>query len=238
MQNFPRVVCQNDGKWSTPPTCLPLVCNHPPQVNMATRQFSSRLFNSIATYKCSRPDCVMLGVSELRCGEGGQWQPKPPTCLCGNEQQAEELDTCSEPPMIPNGFWVVNKLSGERDATNHSIGTILEMRCNECYERAGMSTPFIRCGRQRVWTTTDLYCKIVECRVDSLPQIEHGQISDGPSTCNTSRTIVCNEGYVRSGGNSVTCQSDSYWSSPAPRCVEGFAGTSGELLLYFSLISY
>ncbi|MEQ2221229.1 Sushi, von Willebrand factor type A, EGF and pentraxin domain-containing protein 1 [Ilyodon furcidens] len=109
-----------------------------------------------------------------------------------------------------NGFFVQN-------VCNNHFEAACGVRCQPGFELHG--TGIRLCQADGSWSGTPASCRVRSCPPLSRPQ--HGLLrcSDGGASYRTQCQVGCERGYRLEGNSTVTCQANSQWSGPLPRCV-------------------
>ncbi|XP_061566532.1 sushi, von Willebrand factor type A, EGF and pentraxin domain-containing protein 1 isoform X1 [Cololabis saira] len=110
-----------------------------------------------------------------------------------------------------NGFFVQNVCNNHFDAA-------CGVRCQPGFELQGTSIRL--CQANGTWSGTPATCRVRSCLPLSRPQ--HGSLrcSDGAASYKAECQVGCDRGYRLEGDSTLTCQANSQWSGPLPRCVE------------------
>ncbi|MED6257636.1 Sushi, von Willebrand factor type A, EGF and pentraxin domain-containing protein 1, partial [Ataeniobius toweri] len=167
------------------------------------------------TYK---PEAIPGGLTTcLSCPDAKHTsQPGSTTlddCACKPGYQPIGM-TCQVvycPAQTPpeNGFFVQN-------VCNNHFEAACGVRCQPGFELHG--TGIRLCQADGSWSGTPASCRVRSCPPLSRPQ--HGLLrcSDG-GAYRTQCQVGCERGYRLEGNSTVTCQANSQWSGPLPRCV-------------------
>ncbi|XP_041840984.1 sushi, von Willebrand factor type A, EGF and pentraxin domain-containing protein 1 isoform X2 [Melanotaenia boesemani] len=140
----------------------------------------------------SLDDCV--------CKPG--YQPVGMTC---------QVVYCPTLSLPENGFFVQNVCNNHFDAA-------CGMRCQPGFELQGTSIRL--CQADGTWSGTPASCRVRSCPPLSQPQHGFLQCSNGGASYKAECQVGCNRGYRLEGDSTLTCQANSQWSGPKPRCVE------------------
>ncbi|XP_017288668.1 sushi, von Willebrand factor type A, EGF and pentraxin domain-containing protein 1 isoform X3 [Kryptolebias marmoratus] len=136
-------------------------------------------------------------------------------CLCKPGYQPIGM-TCQVvhcPALSPpeNGFFVQNVCNNHFDAA-------CGVRCQPGFELHG--TGIRLCQADSTWSGTPATCRVRSCPPLSRPQHGFLRCSDGGASYRAECQAGCERGYRLDGNATLTCQADSQWSGPQPRCVE------------------
>ncbi|KAI4808144.1 hypothetical protein KUCAC02_000212 [Chaenocephalus aceratus] len=146
----------------------------------------------------SRPGSTSL--SDCVCKPG--YQPIGMTC---------QVVYCPALSPPENGFFIQNVCNNHFDAA-------CGVRCQPEFDLQG--TGIRLCQADGSWSGTPPSCRVRSCPALARPQ--HGSLrcTDGGSTRRAECQLGCERGYRLQGEARLTCQANSQWSGPQPRCVE------------------
>ncbi|XP_074480016.1 sushi, von Willebrand factor type A, EGF and pentraxin domain-containing protein 1 isoform X1 [Sebastes fasciatus] len=137
-------------------------------------------------------------------------------CVCKPGYQPIGM-TCQVvycPPLTPpeNGFFVQNVCNNHFDAA-------CGVRCEPDFDLQGTSIRL--CQADGVWSGTPASCRVRSCPTLSRPQHGFLRCSDGVASSRRAECQAgCERGHRLEGDAKLTCQANSQWSGPQPRCVE------------------
>lgn len=117
------------------------------------------------------------------------------------------------PPLFPpeNGFFIQNVCNNHYDAA-------CGVRCQAGFDLQGTSIRL--CQADGTWSGTPANCRVRSCPPLSRPQHGFLRCSDGGASYMAQCQVGCERGYRLEGDSRLTCQANSQWSGPQPRCVE------------------
>ncbi|CAJ1086014.1 sushi%2C von Willebrand factor type A, EGF and pentraxin domain-containing protein 1 [Xyrichtys novacula] len=136
-------------------------------------------------------------------------------CVCkpGYKQIGLTCQVVHCPALSPpeNGFFVQNVCNNHFDAA-------CGVRCQPGFDLQG--TGIRLCQADGTWSGTPASCRVRSCPPLSRPSHGFLRCSDGGASYRTECQAGCERGYRLEGDSRLTCQNDSLWSGPQPRCVE------------------
>ncbi|XP_034005924.1 LOW QUALITY PROTEIN: sushi, von Willebrand factor type A, EGF and pentraxin domain-containing protein 1 [Trematomus bernacchii] len=146
----------------------------------------------------SRPGSTSL--SDCVCKPG--YQPIGMTC---------QVVYCPALSPPEHGFFIQNVCNNHFDAA-------CGVRCQPEFDLQG--TGIRLCQADGSWSGTPPSCRVRSCPALTRPQ--HGSLrcTDGASSRRAECQLGCERGYRLEGEARLTCQANSQWSGPQPRCVE------------------
>uniref|UniRef100_A0A671UN51 Sushi, von Willebrand factor type A, EGF and pentraxin domain-containing protein 1 n=1 Tax=Sparus aurata TaxID=8175 RepID=A0A671UN51_SPAAU len=139
-------------------------------------------------------------VSDCICKPG--YQPEGMTC---------QMVYCPALPPPENGFFVQN-------VCNNHFEAACGVRCKPDFDLQGTSIRL--CQADGTWSGTPASCIVRSCPPLSRPQHGFLRCNDGGSSKRAECQVGCERGYRLDGDSRLTCQANSQWSGPQPRCVE------------------
>nr|XP_043878628.1 sushi, von Willebrand factor type A, EGF and pentraxin domain-containing protein 1 isoform X4 [Solea senegalensis] len=136
-------------------------------------------------------------------------------CICKPGYQPIGM-TCQVvycPLLSPpeNGFFIQN-------ACNNHFDAACGVRCEPGFDLQG--TNIRLCQADGSWSGTPARCRVHSCLPLSRPQHGFLRCSDGGASFRAECQAGCERGYRLEGDSRLTCQANSQWSGPQPRCVE------------------
>lgn len=190
------VVCQADGRWSTPtPECSPVECPQPEEVPNGIVDVQGLMYLSTAVYSC-KPGYNLAGNATLICGQSGVWIGGVPAC---------HPVECPAPKDIVNGKVSYAHLLFSRSVT---------YSCQQGYRLQGAET--LTCLETGEWDQEAPTCEQVYC---TPPEpINNGFVEGLDHKFGVTIFYSCFPGYQLVGQNHLTCE-ESGWSSSVPACV-------------------
>uniref|UniRef100_A0A8C3L145 Sushi domain-containing protein n=1 Tax=Chrysolophus pictus TaxID=9089 RepID=A0A8C3L145_CHRPC len=208
-------MCQEDGSWDPPlPQCQRSSCDDPPDVQNAVKaRLAGNLFpvETVITYECQTgyefsPGVVMQNIS---CLPDYTWTEIPPPC---------ERISCPN-PAIKKGMHI----SSWGKKSTYVVGDIIRIFCDSGYVlKDSDDYVVLQCTNDGTWNRAAPEC-IPEPRCPK-PVIDHGREvykSKNDYTVGTQVKIECDEGYMISIQESVTCRADGNWFPTLPYCQQG-----------------
>ncbi|XP_008426204.1 sushi, von Willebrand factor type A, EGF and pentraxin domain-containing protein 1 isoform X1 [Poecilia reticulata] len=136
-------------------------------------------------------------------------------CVCkpGYQPIGTSCQVVHCPALTPpeNGLFV-------QDVCNNHFEAACGVRCQPGFELHG--TGIRLCQADGTWSGTPASCTVRSCQVLSRPQHGFLRCSDGGVSYGTQCQVGCERGYRLEGDSTLTCQANSQWSGPLPRCVE------------------
>nr|XP_045229548.1 sushi, von Willebrand factor type A, EGF and pentraxin domain-containing protein 1 [Macaca fascicularis] len=174
------------------------------------------------TYK---PEGSPGGISScIPCPDENHTSPpgstSPEDCVCKEGYRASgqtcELVHCPALKPPENGYFIQN-------TCNNHFNAACGVRCHPGFDLVGSS--IILCLPNGLWSGSESYCRVRTC--PHLRQPKHGHISCSTREMlyKTTCFIACDEGYRLEGNDKLTCQGNSHWDGPEPRCVERHCST-------------
>nr|XP_033465702.1 sushi, von Willebrand factor type A, EGF and pentraxin domain-containing protein 1 isoform X2 [Epinephelus lanceolatus] len=117
------------------------------------------------------------------------------------------------PALFPpeNGFFVQNVCNNHFDAA-------CGMRCEPDFDLQGTSIRL--CQADGTWSGTPASCRVRSCPPLSRPPHGFLRCNNGGTSFRAECQAGCERGYRLEGDSRLTCQANSQWSGPQPRCVE------------------
>uniref|UniRef100_H2ZCL8 Uncharacterized protein n=1 Tax=Ciona savignyi TaxID=51511 RepID=H2ZCL8_CIOSA len=195
-------ICTNPCRTVVAPDCLPARVD---PLNGAISCTNANKARSVCTSTCN-PGYNLIGPPSTICNFAGNWTQPPAIC---------EVMQCSPIQTDP--------AHGHVTCTDtNNVGSECTFTCDAGYHLTGQNKT--TCGTNTLWSNDPPVCVKIKC---------HPQQSDplnGNVTCTDSNNegsqcdFQCNEGYVRVGAASSTCQDDGNgdsegaWSATAPTC--------------------
>uniref|UniRef100_A0A3Q3JW62 Sushi, von Willebrand factor type A, EGF and pentraxin domain-containing protein 1 n=1 Tax=Monopterus albus TaxID=43700 RepID=A0A3Q3JW62_MONAL len=136
-------------------------------------------------------------------------------CVCkpGYQPTGMNCQVIYCPALSPpeNGFFVQNVCNNHFDAA-------CGVRCQPGFDLQGTSIRL--CQADGTWSGMPASCRVRSCPPLSRPQHGFLKCSDGGASYKAECQVGCERGYRLEGDSRLTCQANSQWSGPQPRCVE------------------
>ncbi|NXF12211.1 C4BPA protein, partial [Smithornis capensis] len=204
----PVVTCLPNSTWSEKGDfCIGKSCGQPDIKNGNFHTQTNLLLGATITFTCNI-GYRLVGPPSAECvvRNGEVYWDSIPSC---------ELILCLPPPEIKNG----QLISGDREFT---FGMAASYSCNQGFSLIGDATIYCTIGSNLsgTWSGPAPECKEVKCQ---NPQVKNGKRLSGFGTEHTYKdtvTFECNNGYRMNGSSVVTCEANSTWTPPLPRCDE------------------
>ncbi|XP_052791551.1 LOW QUALITY PROTEIN: uncharacterized protein LOC128225682 [Mya arenaria] len=174
---------------SLPPTCVP--CSTLDFVSGGSVNISTDGVTTIARFTCGE-GYTLQGDSDISCRSDGSWDFQAPECVSCN------------PLTQPAG----GTLSYSTDGTVTRVSVL----CNTGYSLNGARN--LTCRADGSWNLEPGVC--VSC--PTLTDPYSGTVDLETDGTTTKATYMCAAGYYLDGTNSLTCQTNGFWSDVAPIC--------------------
>ncbi|CAG5134438.1 unnamed protein product, partial [Candidula unifasciata] len=192
--------CQDNLTLSgEPPSCRPVNCGSPGDLNNGIVSFSDKgtVFEAVATAVCNE-GYTLKGAATRNCGSDGKWSGQKPECI-----RVE----CSK---------VTNFISnGRTNSTDSFSGATVLYSCDTGYIMEG--SPIRRCKPDGNWDEPIPSCVAVEC---PIPRIINGHVSSFQRSFGTVIKFTCKQNHRLKGPSERTCQENGQWSGDTPECVK------------------
>ncbi|XP_038057856.1 sushi, von Willebrand factor type A, EGF and pentraxin domain-containing protein 1-like isoform X2 [Patiria miniata] len=196
MEGESNISCLSNTSWSsTNFTCNVISCGEPPTIPNGNVTVLSYEYQGTTILSCAE-GYEMEGESNISCLSNSTWSSTDFTC---------NIVRCGEPPTIPNAN--VSVLSYE-----YQGAAILS--CEEGYEMEGSNAIF--CMSNASWSSTNFTCNIISC--GKPPTIPNGNVTVLSYEYQGVATFSCAEGYEMEGESSISCLSNTSWSSTNFTC--------------------
>ncbi|CAH1243596.1 CR1 [Branchiostoma lanceolatum] len=211
-------MCQADKTWlGEEPTCEPVSCPEPPEIDHGSKSGGSYIFGSNVTYTCD-VGYKLTGTGNATCQEDRTWSHPLPKCV---------IVSCVVPDPITNGGVV---------GSEYTYGSTIQYQCEEGYLLQGGSKR--TCQEDGMWNVPPPSCVPILC----IPPIHimAGVITGQDHTFGSIIQYSCKVGYELQGQRERRCQANASWSGRAPQCrpsVHNGKVHSGQLT-YLQTISY
>ncbi|XP_053321831.1 sushi, von Willebrand factor type A, EGF and pentraxin domain-containing protein 1 [Spea bombifrons] len=192
--------CQASGEWSGRlPTCHPVVCGDPPQIENGVVEIKTGLvFENEVIYSC-KPGYKLLGSNLRVCQSNRHWYSEsPPSCV---------LLSCEKPPPLQNGY-----ITGD----NLNVGSKVEFVCDEGYELIGDTS--WTCQKNGKWDKNRIpTCIPSKCQ--EPPLLENQLVLKEDVNDIGVVKFSCREGFVLQGPSVLKCLRSNQWNDSFPLCV-------------------
>uniref|UniRef100_G1MYD5 Sushi domain-containing protein n=1 Tax=Meleagris gallopavo TaxID=9103 RepID=G1MYD5_MELGA len=205
-------MCQEDGSWDPPlPQCQRSSCDDPPDVQNAVKaRLAGNLFpvETVITYECQTGYEFSPGVvtQNINCLPDYTWTEIPPPC---------KRISCPN-PATKRGMHISSW--GKKDT--YVMGDRVQIICDPGYVfKDSDDYVVLQCTNDGTWNQEAPEC-IAEPRCPK-PVIDHGREvykSKNDYTVGTQVKIECDEGYMISNQESITCRADGNWFPTLPYC--------------------
>ena len=189
-----RLVCQMDLEWSSsPPSCHPVRCSDPPNVQHAKVVGQARVYLSSIYYRCNA-GYEPRGTNRLTCSVEGTWSGPRPSCVprpCGYLEA---------PPHTAISF---------SSPTGHHLGfgSTARLACLSGF--VALSPSQLRCEEDGVWRGEVSPCLPVPCGSPPVPA--NGQAEVVGMSGLYHAQYSCFVGHSLLGASSLLCRTDSTW---------------------------
>ena len=191
------LTCSKSGDWEgVVPTCEKVVCGKPPTIHFGKAKFTTKDYDSVATYVCNS-GYILKGSASVRCGAAGDWRGNLPSCVPVN---------CGEPPFVDNSIII--------DTEQHTFESIVTYICHEGYKLNGQQSS--TCLATGVWSGRAPVCQPISC--GPPPTVEHAMQSGDGEHYKNFVSYTCEDGYEMYGQQTLECGSNGLWTSPPPQC--------------------
>ncbi|KAK4305073.1 hypothetical protein Pmani_023017 [Petrolisthes manimaculis] len=154
-------------------------------------------YSTVVEYDC-RPGFTLLGASQRRCTESGDWNEPEPRCY---EQH------CSDLPTLSNGHIVYH---------GSGVDSRAEYVCDEGYSLQGEDYELL-CQSDKVWLGEIPSCQLLDC--GDPPDIGNGTLEFTSTTFGSVATYDCFFGFVLEGSVTRFCSGLGFWNGSLARCV-------------------
>ncbi|XP_063877551.1 sushi, von Willebrand factor type A, EGF and pentraxin domain-containing protein 1-like isoform X4 [Scylla paramamosain] len=194
--------CLVYGSWSgEEPECRAVSCGFPGHLINGYVEGRSYKYGDTIVFTCN-PGFMLKGEDRSICQADGKWSNELPKC---------DVVMCPDLSAGPHGQ--VTTRIGEYLPTNKIM-----FQCEEGYQMDGPST--LVCGGDGEWNGEAPQCQSRTC--GEIPSISHGYIEEGWTQVRPGEQVVvrCEPGYKLRGDPFITCQEDSTWSLPLPKCTK------------------
>ena len=187
-------ICLINGSWNgSEPTCVKEKCASINIDHGTVRGYISR--GSVVYFSCD-VNYSLVGPTNISCQSNGEWSDVPPNCI---------PNSCTDLDDIINGSY-----------TKSSDNTTLRYYCNDGYILNGDA--IITCVNGN-WSGVAPVCNILHCNDPVTPS--NGNRYGIDTSFGSLVSFTCNEGYIISGSQNITCTSSGLWSDEVPTCQVG-----------------
>ncbi|KAM3840705.1 LOW QUALITY PROTEIN: complement factor H [Vipera latastei] len=196
LQGPQKIKCE-DGKWQTPPRCLDLRCEPPPQIDNGVLEIENRKFfpGEVVKYSCFS-GFEISQINTVTC-ENKKWSGLP---VCKEK-------SCGPAPEIHNASLQ------QEDREEYDSGKIINYKCNRGFYAEGNASKTCTKGKwMGSFTCVDATCP-------EPPIVENAEIEEDTTKKYVNGEKInyqCNDGFEIFGSAVVTC-TEKKWSR-LPRC--------------------
>ncbi|GFT98391.1 sushi, von Willebrand factor type A, EGF and pentraxin domain-containing protein 1 [Nephila pilipes] len=195
-------------------------------------------------YSCNH-GYALRGERDLVCESGGFWSEEVPVCIKVDSPPELRIQ-CPHPGVDAMAEVEIPLMDSSRIGTGFDEGVVLSYTCKDGYEMEGEA--LITCQRNGQWSAPSPRCNFID-RKTANPSNEklceyNGPFPNGlvvvyrtlnehrqPSSSNSDQDNLklpagtrlqysCEEGYFLRGDSSLVCESEGFWSSEEPVCIE------------------
>lgn len=189
--------CQSNKKWSgKAPTCYPVSCGQPDDIENGLFEQNGNVFGSIATYGCFSGYDIQ-GTAERTCEANGAWSGSPPGCT---------KKECGAPPIVRHG---------QQSSSGVYYQDTVTYTCEIGYRLSGSGT--LLCGTSGRWEPSPPVCEAITCPAPLT--IQNGNYTITGNLFGSRVEYFCTQGYKLATESTRVCQPDGTWSSILPSCV-------------------
>ncbi|XP_053558647.1 sushi, von Willebrand factor type A, EGF and pentraxin domain-containing protein 1 [Bombina bombina] len=200
-----NISCLSSGKWSeSPPQCMAVSCDEPPNVDHASPDTLHRLFGDTAYYYCS-DGYNLADNSIMLCNAQGKWVPpdgeKIPRCIA---------DFCERPSAV--AYSILESISKSKYAS----GSTVSFKCMEGFVLN--TSAKIECIRGGQWIPSPLAIQCIPVRCGEPLSITNGYVIGTNYSFDAVVAYSCNKGFYIKGEKKRICQASGEWSGHLPTC--------------------
>ena len=191
-------VCQSEGEWSSDaPTCHPLSCLPPGDIENSSLDFKDLTLGSIVMYECNIGYDSIGGDLHRRCLSDMTWSGSDPECV---------PLVCDAPPNVENGYVV---------GTNFSFMATVTFICDEGYRLS--ANEVLTCNEDGYWSENVPTCQIIVCESPSTVT-SNGRMIGSDYSFGAIIRYECDAGYNLVGSETRSCMANAEWDGPIPLC--------------------
>uniref|UniRef100_A0A4W3I336 Sushi, von Willebrand factor type A, EGF and pentraxin domain containing 1 n=1 Tax=Callorhinchus milii TaxID=7868 RepID=A0A4W3I336_CALMI len=201
-----EISCLANRTWSEEiPTCKPVMCPTPHEINNGRYYLNGSDLLSTVTYTCN-DGYQLQGSSVLVCDVDGEWNDTAPAC---------DIIWCGPPPIV---------FDADIKGSNFTFGNRISYSCNEGYTLIGSDSDSKECLSSGQWSPSTPQCVPVSC--GPAPNIDHALPETGHQLYRDVAIYFCMDGYSIAGNSQLICNSKGQWAPPdgvaAPYCIAIF----------------
>ncbi|XP_078098086.1 sushi, von Willebrand factor type A, EGF and pentraxin domain-containing protein 1-like [Mustelus asterias] len=201
-------LCTPAGWDGEVPSCQPITCGNPGEIQHGYYRAPNKTVGNIATYYCA-VGYKMLGRDYRECTAEG-WDGAVPSC--------EPLD-CGDPGEILNGYYI---------EPNETTGNKVTFYCDVGYKIVGRD--YRQCTTEG-WDGEVPVCESITC--GNPGAIANGYFKAPNWTVGNNVTFYCDIGYNIVGRDYRQCTAEG-WDGEVPSCERINCGQPGEILNGYS----
>ncbi|XP_052274481.1 uncharacterized protein LOC127874294 isoform X2 [Dreissena polymorpha] len=181
------IICQENGNWTSTPSCLLIDCGDPTP-NNGSINGTSYLVDDVVSLSCNR-GFIVSGDSIIRCQNNSNWTDYP---------KCDIID-CSQ-------LNIANMtIDGDNTTT---YGQIAVVSCKSDFTPRGYWT--VKCEDSGVWNYSHVpHCELIDCGSPAPP---YGSVNDTTTTVGTVVGVFCDYGRQLVGYSVLVCQQNGKWT--------------------------
>ncbi|PWA28849.1 hypothetical protein CCH79_00012875 [Gambusia affinis] len=188
-------------------TCQVIHCPalSPPENGFFVQDVCNNHFEAACGVRC-QPGFELHGTGIRLCQANGTWSGTPASCTAGTRKERRE-DSVEQRWSDQQEEQIKVKVEAE-------WGSFSKLK-----EKKG-GAPEVKRLMRKMLVLAERQQHMSSCPVLSRPQHGFLRCSDGGVSYRTQCQVGCERGYRLEGDSTLTCQANSQWSGPLPRCVE------------------
>ncbi|XP_077864038.1 sushi, von Willebrand factor type A, EGF and pentraxin domain-containing protein 1-like, partial [Saccoglossus kowalevskii] len=188
------VRCEASGKWSTPPSCVPVKCTQLTNIPHGTATTLRNTYGGSVLYDCEQ-GYTLIGSKERICEASATWSESQPTC---------RIVSCGLPTDVPYA---------SHSSSDYTFKSTVSYICDPGYEMVGDATS--ECQASGSWTAAPV-CIPVSCGQPA--GIQHASIIGDDFSYGDTVKVECHSGFYIQGEQLLRCQTNRKWSA-RPECI-------------------